>query len=253
MLAIKTFFFGILIFIPVFSTDLGKAEEIFRDREDLIASSGAFKYGNSTNLGGVTRSKRQHDSTFSYISFKLPTPILEETAGKLKRIVKRYAPPTRRGKRFIPALGGLANGIFSGIESAATIPRRAYNGIGNALGGVINHGRNAFQNLLTNAMGLFQKLNSNLPLAENLVNLPEIRGDPILSKSIVINPRGVTCADACDPEPENVFGTIGICTETYCICHSAQGNQPRNCGRDQVFDPSTFTCADPRDTILCSD
>ncbi|CAG7733823.1 unnamed protein product [Allacma fusca] len=250
MYIIKVFLSTILIFNPAHSNNLGNTQQASYKETSLCGTFQSFQYKSWKKV--ETRFKRQHDSVLSFLSLKLRNRLSNEAAGKLKEVVKRNV-PRQRGKRQIPRdWGELDNGnsLYSRFESTVHHQTQTTNGFSTFA--EYHYAENVGQNFPT-IMGMFHQVNQNFDMAQKFVNFPEIRCDPFLSKSMVINPRGVTCADACEPEPENVFGTIGICTATYCTCNSAQGNQPQTCEANQVFDPSTFSCADPSQTVLCSD
>ncbi|CAG7828749.1 unnamed protein product, partial [Allacma fusca] len=110
------------------------------------------------------------------------------------------------------------------------------------------------RNFVTMTQRLFNAINYNYDLARRfLLSLP-IQSSSILPRVVVTNPRGVTCADVCDPEGGVGYGTIGICTEKFCKCDFSTWQFTRyDCPRDCVFDPLRLVCDYPQNTILCSD
>ncbi|CAG7816578.1 unnamed protein product [Allacma fusca] len=181
----------------------------------------------------IGRERRASESTTEVVGLALQKGTTAEDVQTLKKEGKGGK---ARGKR---QLGGFNFGGPLGSISVGT------NGAQLSLGAGTRQSSKP-----TQTQQNFLKISFDFDLASKLKEA--VSSNPILSKTVVVNEKGVTCEELC-PEATNGFATIGICTSKYCTCGS-DTVEKQNCeSTNDVFDILELKCAKPADTILCSD
>ncbi|CAG7716922.1 unnamed protein product [Allacma fusca] len=226
------------------------------------------------------RVRRQSDSTTEVIGLVMQNGATAEDYLRLKRAIKGMRKRVR-GKRAIFHIlktGEATNNVTTSTTSPSVYTSNHHDIAANAIREAEDRLVNTYTQLeklaenirytlkilesaeseLTQAQSdlqsLYNQINHDFRMAISLKNSESIRMSPMLRRMVVVNENGVTCNQVCDV-PNNGFATIGICTNQYCACNSGRRRaiERRFCQRDFVFDTLGLSCANPSNTVLCSD